>query len=102
MASKKTDVAERAVLVTTEHRGIFFGYLIGDITKEQVKLRAVRNVVYFDTATKGFIGLASEGPTAACRVGPPAGDESTLFDITGVFAVTERAAKRFEDAPWAR
>jgi hypothetical protein len=93
---------ERAVLVTTEHRGVFFGYLIGGVSKEQVQLRAARNVVYWDSATHGFLGLAANGPTKDCRVGPAAGAESTLFDITGVFGVTDQAAKRFEDAPWSR
>lgn len=104
MAKQKIEVTgeptERCVLVTTEHRGVFFGYLIGDARKESVRLRRARNVVYWDAACRGFIGLAANGPTAACRVGPSAGDESTIFDITGVFGCTEEARRRFEDAPW--
>lgn len=102
MATEKAEQRGRAVLVTTEHRGVFFGYLLGDVTKAQVKLDRARNVVYWDVATKGFVGLASEGPTKGCRVGPPAGDESVFFDITAVLGCTEQATKRFEDAPWAK
>lgn len=98
----RTEQVERAVLVTTKHRGVFFGFLIGEPEKEQVKLRACRNVVYWDTGTRGFVGLAATGPTNGCRVTKPAGDESVLFDITSVLAVTDEAAKRFEDAPWSR
>lgn len=92
----------RAVVVTTKDRGVFFGYLIGEATREKVSISRARNVVYWDVATRGFLGLASTGPTPGCRVGPAAGGESTLFDITGVFGCTQEAARRFEDAPWSR
>jgi hypothetical protein len=92
----------RPVLVTTAHRGVFFGYLVGEITKEKVTLDKMRNILRWDEATKGFIGLASTGPTDGCRVGPAAGAESTLFDITGVFGCTEAAVARWESGPWAR
>lgn len=89
------------VLVTTVHRGVFFGFLVGQATKEKVTIASARNVTYWDAATKGFLGLAAEGPTQGCRVGKPAGAESTLFDITGVFGCTDEAVARFEAAPWA-
>lgn len=97
---KKSD--NRPVLVTTAHRGVFFGYLIGEPAKEKLLLRSVRNVLYWDAEAKGVVGLASAGPSDRCRIGPPAGDESTLFDITAVFGCTDAAAKRFEAAPWAK
>ncbi len=96
-----TDQQPRHVLVTTQHRGVFFGELIGEPSKERVLLRHARNVVYWDAATKGFLGLAAEGPTKGCRIGKPAGDQSTVFDITGVWACTPEAVQRFEAAPWA-
>lgn len=107
MAAKKKAVEAaapkgRAVLVTTEKRGVFFGYLKGEVAKEKVVLDSARNVVYWDTATKGFLGLASTGPTDGCRIGAAAGNDSTIFDITGVFGCTEEAVKRFEAGPWAR
>ncbi len=106
MAAKKAAVTKaplgRPVLVTTEKRGVFFGYLKGEVAKEKVVLDNARNVVYWDTATKGFLGLASTGPTDGCRIGAAAGAESTIFDITGVFGCTEAATKRFEEGPWAR
>ena len=92
----------RAVLVTTAHRGVFFGYLIGEAAKEKLALERLRNITYWDAACRGFVGLASTGPTKACRVGPPAGSESTIFDITGVFGCTEEAVARFEEGPWSK
>lgn len=99
-AAKSND--RRGVVVTTKHRGVFFGYLLGEASAEQVKLRSCRNVVSWDAATKGFLGMASTGPTKGCRIGPAAGMESTIYDITGVFGCTDEAVKAFEEAPWAR
>lgn len=107
MATKKTATKKtasnhgRGVLVTTKHRGVFFGYLIGEPSAEQVKLRSCRNVVSWDAPTRGFLGMASTGPTSGCRIGPAAGEESTIYDITGVFACTDAAVAAFERAPWA-
>ncbi len=90
---------ERAVLVTTAHRGVFFGYATktdGDV----INLRAARNCIYWTAAEKGFLGLASGGPGSGCKIGPAADIE--LRNITCVAEVTDAAAKRWEEAPWAR
>lgn len=90
----------RPVLVTTTHRGVFFGYLVGEPAKEKVVINRARNVTYWDVATRSFLGLAANGPTDACRVSPAAGTESTLFDITGVFVCTPESVEKFEKGPW--
>ena len=91
----------RPVLVTTAHRGVFFGYLVGKPAKEKVVLNRARNVTYWDVATRSFLGLAANGPTTQCRISAAAADASTLFDITGVFSCTPEAVTKFEDGPWA-
>lgn len=93
---KKT---ERAVLVTTEHRGVFFGYA-EDTDGETIALKRARNCLYWDAATKGFLGLASTGPTSGCRVGPAA--DITLRAITCVAECTPAAVQAWEAAPWTR
>lgn len=95
-----TDGEKRPVLVTTAHRGVFFGYLVGEAAKEKVVIDRARNVTYWDVATRSFLGLAANGPTPACKVSQAAGDASTLFDITGVFVCTPEAVQKFEDGPW--
>ena len=55
---------ERAVLVTTSHRGVFVGYA-EKTDGATINLRAARNCIYWSTALKGFIGLASDGIEAA-------------------------------------
>ncbi len=95
--NRKKDNAERAVLVTTTHRGVFFGYAM-ETDGNSIKLRAARNCLYFARQTKGFLGLAAVGPIGDSRVGPPADIE--LRDITCVAEVTPEAVNVWESAPW--
>jgi len=91
--------SEKAVLVTTSHRGVFFGYA-NDTSGAVINLRAARNCVYWPSANKGFLGLANMGPLESAKVGPAANIE--LRDITCVAECTPEAEKRWNDAPWAR
>lgn len=95
MAKRK--ILERAVLVTTAHRGVFFGYAT-DTSGETIKLRRARNCIYWSSDCKGFLGLAANGPTENCRIGPAAGIE--LRNITSVSDVTPDAAAKWEASPW--
>jgi|ERR1017187_3817481 hypothetical protein len=89
--------AERPVIVTTAHRGVFFGYAT-NIDGETIALRAARLCLHWSKDVKGFMGLASSGPTSGCRIGPAA--DIVLRNITAVLSVTEKAAKKWEEAPW--
>ncbi len=88
---------EIAVLVTTAYRGVFFGYT-SDIDGETITLRAARNCLYWSADVKGFIGLATTGPSSSCRVGPAANLQ--IRNITSVVAVSDAATKAWEAAPW--
>lgn len=115
MASKKSEKAivdanvnvpsggpsegERAVIVCTEHRGVFFGYA-SDTEGDVIALRAARVCLYWSTDVKGFMGLANGGPTAACRIGPPA--TIAVRKITAVLEVTPAATAAWEAAPWSQ
>lgn len=88
---------ERAVLVTTSSRGVFFGYAV-NVDGDTIKLRRARNCLYWPPEVKGFLGLAESGPTVNSRVGPPADIE--LRGITSVSTVTSKAVKAWEAAPW--
>ncbi len=90
---------EQAVLVTTAHRGVFFGYAT-DTSGATIKLRAARNCIYWSTETKGFLGLCATGPDKKCKIGPAANIE--LRDITCVGEVTPEAVAAWESAPWSR
>jgi hypothetical protein len=88
---------ERAVLVTTSHRGVFFGYAT-ETDGATIALRAARNCIYWPSENKGFMGLANMGPLKGARVGPAADIE--LRDITSVALVTDAAVAAWESAPW--
>lgn len=92
-----TKAKERAVLVTTAHKGVFFGYA-RETSGKTINLRAARNCIYWPTGQRGFVGLASTGPISGSRVGPAADME--LRDITCVAECTEEAVKAWESAPW--
>jgi hypothetical protein len=89
---------ERAVLVTTSHRGVFFGYA-AETSGETISLRAARLCVYWSADLRGFMGLASHGPNGNCKIGPAANIE--LRDITAVVEVSPAAAEKWEKAPWS-
>lgn len=93
MANKK----ERPVLVTTAHRGVFFGYAT-ETNGTTIELKRARNCVYWSSDVRGFMGLASNGPSNSCRIGPQADIE--LRDVTSVVAVTPEAVEKWESQPW--
>lgn len=89
---------ERAVLVTTAHRGVFFGYAT-ETGGDTIKLRRARNCIYWPATQKGFLGLASDGPHKGARVGP--GVDVELRAVTCVAECTAEATAAWEAAPWA-
>jgi hypothetical protein len=88
----------KAVLITTEFRGVFFGY-IKDDTKlpESITLTDVRNCIYWASSCGGFLGLASKGPDSQCRIGEQV-DEITLWKITSVTPVSKKAQEAWKKA----
>jgi hypothetical protein len=88
MASKK----ERAVIVTTEYKGVFFGYAL-ETGGDTIRLKRARMAIYFGT-TKGVMELAETGPTANSKISSRADIE--LRKITAVFEMTEAATAAWE------
>jgi hypothetical protein len=100
MATPKEDKKKatgRPVIVTTEHRGVFFGYA-EKTDGDTIELKQGRLCVYWTADLRGFMGLASHGPSRGCKIGPAA--DITLRAITSVVEVTDEAAARWESAPW--
>lgn len=93
----------QAVLVTTDQRGVFFGYVAQDYETdhpERVVLERIRNCIYWHATIKGFLGLAAQGPNKDCRIGPPS-PKASVYGITLISDVTPEAVKAWEVAPWA-
>ena len=95
---EKNGSNERAVVVTTVHKGVFFGYAT-ETEGQTIKLRAARMCIYWSSDLRGFMGLASAGPNGNCRIGPAADIE--LRNITAVVEVSKEAASKWETAPWS-
>ena len=86
---------ERPVLITTKHRGVFFGHLESrDGTS--VVLRRCKCAIRWRT-TGGFLELAQKGPNSNSKIGAEA-PRVELFDVTSVSDVSEEAARAWEQA----
>lgn len=88
-------MTDTAVLVTTKHRGVFFGYKKSEEGNYIVLTRA-RCAIKFAT-TKGFLELASVGPNSKSKIGAVA-DQISLYDVTSVTNCTEDAEKAWNAA----
>jgi hypothetical protein len=94
-----TDSEKKPVVVTTE-RGVFFGYGVPDMEAQHMRLDNARMVVYWSADCRSVVGLAANGPTKGCRIGPAA-PAMIVRNVTAVIECSDSAAKRFEDSPWS-
>lgn len=92
----------QAVIVTTAHRGVFFGYLPNgdDPAAKTLRLERVRMCIYWPPENHGVMGLATTGPLQDAKIGPAA-TSMLLHDITAVMWPTAVAVKRWEAEPWS-
>jgi hypothetical protein len=87
---------KKPVLVTTEFRGVFFGYVKDDSKlPNEITLSNVKNCIYWASDCRGFLGLASGGPTSGCKIGAMV-PEITLWKVTSVTPVTDSAVEKWE------
>lgn len=87
----------KSILITTQHRGVFFAQVedSADLTQRTLtNLKNCRMAIYWST-TKGVMELASDGPNKGSRIGAPA-DLDVIHDVTAVFNVTPKA-----EAAWS-
>lgn len=88
-----------ALVVTTAHRGVFFGYgVLSD--NESISLRQARMCIYWPEENHGVVGLAADGPKRGAKIGPAA-PEIVLRDVTAVMVCSDAAIKAWESAPWS-
>jgi hypothetical protein len=94
---KKT---KKFVVVTTDKKGVFAGYIEDPDTKNTtVKLTEAQMCVYWDEATRGVVGLAANGPTKGCRITPPA-PSMTLHGVTAVMESSAKSEEAWKSQPW--
>ena len=82
---------EKPVLVTTSHRGVFFGYLEDseDECSKVLRLKKVRMAIYWNTKG-GLLELAEKGPNSGSKISNEA-PRGVLQDVTAVWELTEEA-----------
>jgi hypothetical protein len=97
-ARTPSDRNKRAVVVTTQHRGVFFGYVAGLAEDQSVRITRARNCIYWARTIGGFMGLAASGPNAECRIGAQV-PAITLTGVTSVVECTPEATQAWEAAP---
>jgi hypothetical protein len=92
---------EIAVLVTTEYRGVFFGYVPSgtDLNCTEIRLERARLCVYWSADVRGFMGLAANGPSKDCKIGPQV-TAITLQRVTSISEVSEKAKNNWENENW--
>lgn len=91
------------VLVTTERKGVFFGFLPASVNREAAKTVTIENAqmaVYWPNQQRGVLGLAGAGPVAGSRI-TPAVPEITLHEVTSITKTTPEAAEAWAKAPWS-
>ena len=95
MTKKKTATKPTTinVLITTEHRGVFFARVPRniDLTASTLRnLKDCRMAISWRTG-KGVMDLAENGPNEKCLISSKA-DIPVIHKVTAVFAVTDAAA----------
>jgi hypothetical protein len=93
------DTNKVPVLVTTQHRGVFFGYI--DPAQRQaphVDMIGVRMCLYWHASVGGFLGLTSRGPNSECRISARSGGVFTARDVTSITDCSPEAVKAWEAA----
>lgn len=84
----------RPVIVTTEHRGVFYGHA-EDTSGSAIQLKGARMAIAFGT-TRGIMELAETGPTSRSKISARA--DMDVRKVTAVFEVTPAAAEKWEAA----
>lgn len=97
----KNDNKDIYLVVTTEHKGVFAGYGNPKLVKNKtIRLTQARMCVYWSSDVKGVLGLAANGPTSGCKVGPPV-PAITINALTSVMECSKTSAEAWEKGPWA-
>lgn len=104
--TKKADAKAPAnigipVLVTTDKRGVFFGYADpAELNADVITLRQARNCIKWTSDVGGVFGLASRGPSSSCRVTKDSVPSLQVRGITSVSECSPEAVKAWEASPW--
>ena len=99
-----------AVVVTTAHRGVFFGRIAQvksngatssrKLAPGRIELTDARCCVYWSRETRGVVGLAATGPASGSKI-TRAAPRVTLWGVTAVMECSPEAVTAWEAEPWS-
>lgn len=95
MATKKK---AEYVVVCTDKRGVFGGYLESGDVGQICVLRDARMCLYWSRATGSVLGLSQSGPRPDCRIGEAA-PSLRLQDVHCIMECSATAQEAWEKAP---
>ena len=81
------------LVVTTIHKGVFFGYGI-PTTEKIIRLEHAQMCIYWNTETNGVLGLAASGPLTVCKV-TKAVPALLLHDVTAVMEASAASIEKW-------
>lgn len=89
---------KQALVVTTDKKGVFFGYAT-PTTNTTIRLEEAQMCVYWSADIHGVLGLAASGPSKDCKIGPPV-PAITLQGVTSVIEASPKAEEAWKRQPW--
>lgn len=93
---------KKPCVVTTEHRGVFFGYLENpeetDLS-QPVKIYGKQMCTYWSQKMRGVFGLAKFGPDKECRIGAPV-EWALIKNVTAIVGCSKEAEENWLKQPW--
>ena len=100
---EKKQMKRIGVVVTTAHKGVFFGYVptTQKMDAKIVRLAEARMSIYWAASVRGMPGLAATGPNNDCKISPKC-PAMTAQDVTAIFECSPEAIEAWEKAPWQR
>lgn len=87
------------LLVTTTHRGVFYGWGIPSLDATEILLEKAQMCVSWSADIRGVTGLAAVGPSVNCKVGLPV-PSMIIRDITAIMVCSPEAVEKWESKPW--
>lgn len=87
------------ILITTQHRGVFFAQVDDktDLTQKMLtNLKNCRMAIYWGTK-HGIQELAKDGPNSNSKIASMC-DVDVMHDVTAVFSVTDEATEKWLSA----
>lgn len=98
MKEKETGIP---IIVCTEYRGVFFGYVdkFPESIPQEIKLYRSKMCVYWSEKVKGIMGLAENKNLSGCKI---TGEIPSILlnRITAIMEVSSEAEKAWQKGNW--